>query len=90
MIFVQNSGRNFSVIPMVYFEGENCLLQVYANDSAFWDDCVAKSLALIIRIKLKFHLNFSFFVRTSKYLNTRYLIFSSSYVVILPECTFII
>ena len=43
MKYVQNAGRNFSVIPMVHSRGENGLSQVYADDSVFCDDCVAES-----------------------------------------------
>ena len=38
-----NSGKKFQCYSHGVFEGENDLLQVYADDSVFCDDCVAES-----------------------------------------------
>ena len=38
-----NSGKKFQCYSDGVFEGENDLLQVYADDSVFCDDCVAES-----------------------------------------------
>ena len=46
MKYVQNAGRNFSVIPKVYSRARMAFcrsMSFYADDSVFCDDCVAES-----------------------------------------------
>ena len=83
-------GKKFQCYSHGVFEGENGLLQVYAEDIVFCDDCeqsqispnhhqasISTEILAFQLVRTKFQL-----VRTCKHLNTRYLIFSSSRVVI--------